>query len=129
MSAVKRWICRFRILLIRQLRSPSFWVVAALMLLLQFYISSVSFPTAMNRAVGLYQGSGVLAGKVVEDLLETKSSYKWTLYDSTEALADAVRTGEVDCGDASITTIRLPRQKGLLRRSPSLRGFSAQSPL
>ena len=100
MSAVKRWICRFRILLIRQLRSPSFWVVAALMLLLQFYISSVSLPTAMNRAVGLYQGSGVLAGKVVEDLLETKSSYKWTLYDSTEALADAVRTGEVDCGFA-----------------------------
>ena len=98
MTGWKKWLCRLKILLLSQLRSPFFYLTAVLLIALQLYLGSVSLPAASNRVIGLVNGGGRYAEAVTGALLEKESAYTWKLYPSREALEDAVISGSADSG-------------------------------
>ena len=97
MNELKKWNLRFRILVMRYLRAPSFLITAALMLVLQLFLGTAALPSASSRDIGLVH-EGIAGNAVAEDLLSMNGAYTWTVFDTEEELKDAVATGETDCG-------------------------------
>lgn len=91
-------LSRFRILFLRTVRQPVFYVITALALLLQVFLTQAVLPSADNMRIGLYRENGILAGAVADDLLSGRSSYEFTEYQSRAELENAVLSGRVDTG-------------------------------
>ena len=97
MNELRKWMLRLRILIVRQLRAPSFWLIAGLILLMQVFFGSLALPAASNRVLGVFS-EGEAGEAAAQKLLAMDTVYQWKQYDSDSSLIDAVTTGEADCG-------------------------------
>ena len=98
MKQLRKWLCRMKVLLLQQFRTPVFYVILVLLSSLQIYLCSISLPAASNRVIGLVNAGGHYAEAVTNALLNEESSYVWKLYPDREALQDAVTSGSADSG-------------------------------
>ena len=114
-----KWWNRFQVLLVMQLRSASFLLSAALMLIVYLFLTSVSLPTASNRDLGIMSSKGPVSDEVVASILADEGTYHWIEYKDSTEMIEAVKTGAVDSAfylteklDAAVEAVEADRTTG-----------------
>lgn len=87
-----------RILAVRHLRRPVFYLILVPALLIQYILGSLVFPSLQNTRIGLMANGSEAAGELVEAIASSPSTYTYLVYTDTEKLRADVSTGALDCG-------------------------------
>ena len=86
------------VLLKRRLRKPSFWIILACGLLVQYLLGALVLPDVRNTRVGILNGGGRYAAEVCDELKKISTQYTYCFYTDETLMRDRVSTGYLDCG-------------------------------
>lgn len=99
-SAVEKYLMWYFIQLKQTVKSRICWLQIAVMAFLIFIVTGINIPSESNVCVGVYNGSGVYAQQIIDNLTDYDGIFEFEQYKNEDMLYSDVKSGKIECGFA-----------------------------